>query len=80
MMMGRKKVRVNWTLSPQAYNLISKIAKQKGKSCSWLAERLIIQKMADPVEQLKAENRELAKQINENQKRIEDLKSEDESA
>lgn len=68
-----KKIRVNWTIDPRAEDILTKAARYKGLSKSRIVEELIFQKLANPIETLKQEKRELAKRMNAIDKRIEDL-------
>jgi len=67
------KIRVNWTLEPQAYNILSKIAKHQKISRSRIIENLIMQKLADPIIFLKSQKRELIKEINKIDEQVKDL-------
>jgi hypothetical protein len=62
-----RRIRVNWTIDARAYNLLKKI---NAASMSSIVSQLIIEKFQDPIKRIEDENRELAKQINENQDRI----------
>ncbi len=61
------RIRVNWTIDTHAYNLLLKI---NPKSMSALVSKLIIDKFQNPIKKLEADNRELARKINENQEKI----------
>lgn len=67
------KIRVNWTIEKTAYALIARVAKEKGKSISWIVENLIIKNLSDPIERLRNECRELQQQIVAKQDRISEL-------
>jgi hypothetical protein len=77
------RVRVTWTISPEADNILARAAEQASRSYgrkigkSTIINDLILQKLRDPVEVLKQQQRELAKQINDIANQIKDLQDSD---
>ncbi|MFH1181388.1 MAG: hypothetical protein V1702_00350 [Candidatus Woesearchaeota archaeon] len=65
--MGRK-LRVNWTISPEADDILTRAMEQSKRtgrpvSKSAIVDKLIRDKLRDPVEVLKQEKREFAKKM-----------------
>ena len=66
-------MRMELSLSPESHNLLEHVSNHSKLSRSLIIEKLILEKLSDPIKSLKDEKRALAIRMNEIDVRIEEL-------